>query len=89
MADIEKTLSSIKELGNAQITGFGCNKGAHMTLSFEIQVPVEKMKNVLDVLNLKPAPKLIDSLEATLNLMKGEKVGNKAPLREEKLLYVC
>lgn len=89
MADIEKTLSSINELGNAQITGFGCNKGAHMTLSFEIQVPVEKMENVLDVLNLKPAPELIDSLEATLDLIKGEKAVKKAPLSEEKLLYVC
>jgi hypothetical protein len=89
MADIEKTLSSIKELGNAQITGIGCNNGTHMTLRFEVQIPLVKMRNVLNDLNLKSASKLIDPLEATLKPIESETAVKKAPPREEKLLYVC
>lgn len=89
MADIEQTLSSIKELGNAQITGMDCKNGTHVTLCFELQIPLVKMRNVFNGLNLGSSSKLIDPLEAILTSTKSEPAVTKAPPREEKLFYVC
>lgn len=83
MADIEKALSSITKLGKAKITGFACKQKAPITLSLEIEVPIEKMGSLFASLDLQPIPELIETLETTLQVVK------KPDVSPEKLIYVC
>jgi len=63
MEELKSGMAKISKLGQAKIAGLTCNKRAGILLRLDIEVPPERLKEVVDALQLETTPELVASLQ--------------------------
>ncbi|NDY43266.1 hypothetical protein G3N55_10485 [Dissulfurirhabdus thermomarina] len=66
MPDIKDELAVLKRLGVAKVAGLVCNKDAPLSLRIEVELPEDRVEDVVAALDLEPTERLRSALEAIL-----------------------